>query len=154
MFILEMTLKHAAAGLGMRHARANSGKGKLPGFQKTYSAAILCESGCSERGSGMRDLLLCQKGMTNRHHSGGGYQAVRRVTTRRTQGATTATVGNAIGHVVAQLLSHCAINPAWMPRDMARTKAETMLTMMAESKALKRIGAKRDGIRMSFSWMN
>jgi hypothetical protein len=35
-------------------------------------------------------------------------QAVRRLTTPRTQGATSVTVGNATGQVVAQLRTHCA----------------------------------------------
>ena len=64
-------------------------------------------------------------------------QAVTRPTVRRTQGATIATVGNATGHVVMQLLSHCAGNPESISREIARTKADTMQTMMAESKALK-----------------
>ena len=41
--------------------------------------------------------------------------------------------------------------PGVIPCEIARTKAETMPTMMAESKALKRVGAKRAGIRISFS---
>lgn len=78
-------------------------------------------------------------------------QAVTRPTIRRTQGATIATVGKATGHVVRQLLSHCAGNPECTPCEIARTKADTMQTMMAESKALKRIDAKREGIRILFS---
>jgi phospholipid N-methyltransferase len=77
--------------------------------------------------------------------------AVTLLTIRLTQGATIATVGKATGHVVRQLLSHCARNPECTPCEIARTKAETMQTMIAESKALKSIGAKRAGIRMSFS---
>jgi hypothetical protein len=73
------------------------------------------------------------------------------LTARRTQGASNVTVGNATGHVAAQLLSHCAANPAWIPREVASTNAETMATMIAESRAPKTIGAKREGIRMSFS---
>ncbi|GAA3530867.1 hypothetical protein GCM10022394_07680 [Zobellella aerophila] len=64
-----------------------------------------------------------------------------------------ATVGKAIGHVVKQLLSHCAGNPEWIPCETIRTKAETMQTIMAESKALKTTGAKRAGIRMLFSYV-
>jgi hypothetical protein len=75
-------------------------------------------------------------------------QAVIRPTTRRTHGATIATVGNAIGHVVAQLFSHCPGNPEEIPCVVARTNAETMATMMTESSALKRMGANRAGIRM------
>jgi hypothetical protein len=78
-------------------------------------------------------------------------QALSLPTIRRTQGATIATVGKATGHVVRQLLSHCARNPECTPCEIARTKADTMQTMMAESKALKRTGAKRAGIRISFS---
>lgn len=74
--------------------------------------------------------------------------AVILLTIRRTQGATMATVGKATGQVVTQLLSHCAGNSEFTPCETARTKAETMQTIMAESKALKRIGAKRAGIRM------
>lgn len=79
-------------------------------------------------------------------------QTVILPTIRRTQGATTATVGKATGHVVAQLLSHCVTNPACSPWEIISTKADTMQTMMAESNALKRMGAKRAGIRMLFSW--
>jgi hypothetical protein len=79
------------------------------------------------------------------------FYVVMRPMIRRTQGATIATVGKAIGQVVTQLLSHCAGNPGWIPCEVMRTKAETMQTMMAESKALKRIGAKRVEIRISFS---
>jgi hypothetical protein len=62
-----------------------------------------------------------------------------------------ATVGNATGHVVMQLFSHCAGNPESIPWEIPRTKADTMQTMIAESKALKSNGAKRAGIRISFS---
>src|SRR3569623_998766 len=78
-------------------------------------------------------------------------QAVMRPTTRRTQGATTSTAGNATGQVVTQLLNHCAGNPAPLPWAVARTKAATMATIMAESSAPKRIGAKRAEIRISIS---
>ena len=64
-----------------------------------------------------------------------------------------ATVGKATGHIVIQLLSHCAANPAWIPCEMESTKAETMQTIMAESRALKRMGAKRAGIRILFSYI-
>src|SRR3569623_984947 len=74
-----------------------------------------------------------------------------RPTTRRTQGATTSTAGNATGQVVTQLLHHCAGNPAPIPWAVARTKADTMATIMAESSAPKRIGAKRAEIRISIS---
>jgi len=59
---------------------------------------------------------------------------------RRTQGATIATVGKAMGQVVMQLVIHCWMNPEWNPSDMARTKPETKKTMMAESRALNRSG--------------
>jgi hypothetical protein len=75
-------------------------------------------------------------------------QAVIRPTTRRTHGATIATVGKAIGHVVAQLFSHCPGNPEVIPCVVARTNAETIATMMTESSALNRMGANRAGIRM------
>jgi len=75
-------------------------------------------------------------------------QAVIRLTTRRTHGATIATVGKAIGHVVAQLFSHCSGNPEVIPCEVARTNAETIPTMTSESSALKRMGANRAGIRM------
>jgi len=75
-------------------------------------------------------------------------QAVIRPTTRRTQGATIATVGKATGHVVAQLFSHCPGNPGVIPCEVARTNAETIATMMTESSALKRMGENRAGIRM------
>lgn len=65
-----------------------------------------------------------------------------------------ATVGKAMGHVVKQLLNHCAGSAGEIPCEVMRTKAETMQTMMAESRALKRIGAKRAGIRMSFSYVS
>ena len=78
-------------------------------------------------------------------------QAVKRLTTRRTHGATKVTVGNATGQVVAQLLSHCAANPWWSPCVIAMTKPDTSATMIAESRAPKRIGAKRAGMRTSFS---
>ena len=68
------------------------------------------------------------------------------------QGATTATVGKATGHVVTQLLSHCATKPACNPWEIISTNADTMQTMMAESNALKRMGAKRTGIRILFSY--
>lgn len=71
-------------------------------------------------------------------------------TNLRTNGATMATVGNATGQVVAQLFAHCAANPGCIPWETTRTKAETMQTMIAESKALKRMGAKRAGMRISF----
>jgi hypothetical protein len=80
-------------------------------------------------------------------------QAVIRPTIPRTHGATTATVGKAIGQVVMQLLSHCAVKPAWIPCEIARTKADTIQTMMAESMALNKIGAKRAGIRILFSYV-
>lgn len=69
------------------------------------------------------------------------YYAVIPPTTRRTHGATIATVGNATGQVVIQLFSHCAGNSESIPCDMARTKAETMHTIIAESRALNRMGA-------------
>lgn len=78
-------------------------------------------------------------------------QAVILLTTFRTQGATTATAAKATGHVVMQLLIHCAGNPECTPCEIAITKAETMLTMIAESNALKMIGANRAGIRIGFS---
>lgn len=70
-----------------------------------------------------------------------------------TIGATMATVGKATGQVVIQLLIHCPVNPEWIPCDRMRTNAETMQTIIAESKALKMIGAKRAGIRIVFSLM-
>lgn len=56
-----------------------------------------------------------------------------------------------MGHVVKQLFSHCAGNPGWNPCELIRTNAETILTMTADNKALKRIGANRAGIRNFFS---
>jgi len=76
-------------------------------------------------------------------------QAVIRFTKRLTKGATTATVGKAIGHAVTQLLTHCVRNPAVNPCDIKSTAAETIHTMMAESRALNRRGAKRAGIRIN-----
>jgi hypothetical protein len=57
-------------------------------------------------------------------------------------------VGKATGHVVTQLLNQCHRNPWWRPWLIARTTADTMPTMMAESKAPKRIGEKRFEIRI------
>jgi hypothetical protein len=81
-------------------------------------------------------------------------QAVSRSTIRRTHGATIATVGKAIGQVVRQLLSHCAAKLEWSPCEVARTKADTIQTMMAESMALNKIGANRAGICILFSWIS
>jgi hypothetical protein len=68
-------------------------------------------------------------------------------------GATIATVGKATGHVVMQLFNHCIAKLELTPCETARTNAETMQTIMAESMALKRIGAKRAGIRMLFTYV-
>jgi len=64
-----------------------------------------------------------------------------------------ATVGKATGHVVTQLLTHCARSPEWNPCVVVRTKPETMHTMMAESRALKSNGANRAEIRIAFSFV-
>jgi hypothetical protein len=70
---------------------------------------------------------------------------------RRTQGATIATVGNAIGHVLMQLKSHSVKKPGCKPRVVTSTKPDTMQTMIADNNALNRTGAKRVGIRMGIS---
>ncbi|MFT6475965.1 MAG: hypothetical protein ACJA1T_000732 [Zhongshania aliphaticivorans] len=57
-----------------------------------------------------------------------------------THGATIATVGNATGHVVMQLFSHCARKPVCSPCDMVSTNAETIQTIIAESRALNKSG--------------
>lgn len=79
------------------------------------------------------------------------HQAVSRVTNLRTRGATIATVGKATGHVVVQLFNHCAGKSGSIPCETNRTNADTMQTIMADSKALKRMGAKRAGMRIYFS---
>jgi len=77
--------------------------------------------------------------------------AVNLDTNRLTHGATIATVGNAIGQVVAQLFNHCIANSEWKPCEVASTKADTMQTIMADRIALNRMGAKRAGMRMLLS---
>jgi hypothetical protein len=47
-----------------------------------------------------------------------------------------------------QLFIHCAGNAASIPCVVARTKADTIATMMAERSPPKRTGAKRAGIRI------
>ncbi|BDX18093.1 hypothetical protein MFKK_09030 [Halopseudomonas aestusnigri] len=100
---------------------------------------------------------------TKRHLTlrGVGAYAVRRSTTthtvnhptsRRTQGATSVTVGNATGQVNAQLLSHAATKCSSKPWVAAITKADTKVTMIADSNAPNTIGAKRAGIAMSDSF--
>lgn len=72
--------------------------------------------------------------------------AVTRPTRRRTQGAISVTVGKATGQVVAQLRSHEAMKSGPRPRVVASTKAETIATITAYSRAPNTIGAKRAGI--------
>ena len=64
-----------------------------------------------------------------------------RPTTRRTQGASSVTVGKATGQVVRQARSHWAANPAWVPCVIAMTNADTSATMMIDNSAPKTTGA-------------
>lgn len=67
--------------------------------------------------------------------------SAKRATKRRIQGAISVTVGNAIGHVVAQLLAHCDKKSGPSPWVVAMTNAETMATMMTDKSAPKAMGA-------------
>jgi len=58
---------------------------------------------------------------------------------------------SATGHVLTQLKSHSVRKPGCKPRVVINTKPETMQTMIADSSALNKTGAKRTGIRMEIS---
>ena len=121
------------------------GTSNIPGNATPASAAVVDGTVTFEDEDG-RDISAHRAGLDEaRQMVGERHKAAHRL------------VGQGVpqtveGHVVAQLLSHCVTNPACSPWEIISTKADTMQTMMAESNALKRMGAKRAGIRMLFSW--